>query len=101
MKKVLVFGGSGGLGSTLIEKYNNEKYEFISLSSEDCYIPLQDEEYRYKDHETLANDIITRYNEVINDNDYLKEIANNAREWYVRNIMGSNFTKNLIKQLEL
>jgi hypothetical protein len=70
-------------------------YHYISV---DCEF---DETYRYKNPEQLANLVIKKYNEVINNDDLLKYISNNARNWYLKNITYPNITNNLIKILDL
>ena len=60
-----------------------------------------DNTFRYKEPELLADKIIERYNQVIDDNILLNEISKNAREWYLENISGPNVTKKIINILEL
>ena len=70
-------------------------FHYISV---DCEF---DQTYRYKNPELLADKIIERYNQVINDDDYLKFISNNARDWYIKNASGPNITNKIIDTLEL
>lgn len=70
-------------------------YHYISI---DCEF---DETYRYKSPELLADNIIKRYKEVINNEDYLEQIANNARKWYIDNISHPNITDKILNTLEL
>lgn len=56
---------------------------------------------RYKNPELLADKIIQRYNEVIDDDVLLNEISKNAREWYLENISGPNITNKIINILGL
>lgn len=60
-----------------------------------------DPEFRYKNPDQLAKKIISRYKEVINDDDYLKEVADNAHQWYVNNITTPNITNKILKALDL
>jgi hypothetical protein len=70
-------------------------YHYVSI---DCQF---DETYRYKNPDILADRIIERYQEVINDQDYLEQISNNARKWYIDNISHPNITNKILKALEL
>lgn len=70
-------------------------YHYISI---DCEF---DENYRYKNPELLADKVIKRYHEVINDQNYLEQISKNARKWYIDNISYPNITKKIIDILEL
>ena len=60
-----------------------------------------DNTFRYKEPELLADKIIQRYNEVITDDSLLKEISDNAREWYIRNASGPNITNKIVNILGL
>lgn len=60
-----------------------------------------DSEFRYKNPEQLATKIITRYREVIQDDEYLKQVASNAHQWYINNITAPHITNKLITALEL
>lgn len=55
-----------------------------------------DEKFFYKNPDKLADDIKTRYYEVIHDDILLQTISNNAREWYLENAAGPIITS-LIK----
>lgn len=70
----------------------------IHYISVDCEF---DENFRYINHEKLAHDIINRYHEVKDDNEFLNEVVNNARNWYIRNISEQNITQKIIESLEL
>lgn len=70
-------------------------YHYISV---DCEF---DETYRYKNPEELAERIIKKYREVINDVDQLKEISINARNWYISNVTYPNVTSKILKALEI
>lgn len=58
-----------------------------------------DETYQYRKPEELAHKIISRYQEVINDNKLLINIANNARKWYIDNITAPNITNTILSAL--
>lgn len=58
-----------------------------------------DNNFRYKHPEKLANDIIERYEEVIHDEKFLNEISSNAREWYLRNLVGPTVSHKIINSL--
>lgn len=60
-----------------------------------------DDTFRYKNPELLADRIIQRYKEVIDDDILLNEISKNAREWYLENISGPNITNKIINILGL
>lgn len=60
-----------------------------------------DSNFKYKNHEQLANNIIKRYYEVIDDDVFLNEVVNNARNWYIRNISSEYITNKIIESLEL
>lgn len=60
-----------------------------------------DDTFRYKNHEKLAMNIMKKYDMVINDNEFLNEIKNNANQWYIKNIASKNITNKLIEILEL
>lgn len=59
------------------------------------------EDFRYKEPDKLANDIVSKYKEVIEDDDLLNQISINARKWYIDNITYPNITNRIIKSLEL
>ena len=48
-----------------------------------------------------AEDMIQRYREVVDDDDFLKEVARNGKEWYDRNIKYPNIVDNLIKLIDI
>lgn len=48
-------------------------------------------------HEAVADAIMTRHCEVINDDEFLHNIADNARKWYIRNCSDSAIVHNLIR----
>lgn len=87
---------------TIRPKYAIETY--IPLIPDYHYIsvdPEFDESFKYKNHDKIADKIIKRYNETINDDEYLKYIANNARKWYNDSIVYPNIIENIIKSLDL
>ena len=47
-------------------------------------------------HEEVADAMLARHKEVVNDDVFLKEIADNARDWYIRNCAEPNIVNNLI-----
>jgi len=57
--------------------------------------------FRYKEPEKLASKIVARYHEVINDDKLLKEVAINARKWYIDNITAPNITNTIITAVGL
>jgi len=52
-------------------------------------------------HEAVADAMLERHKEVVNDNAFLKSIADNAREWYIRNCSDPNIVHNLIRIADL
>lgn len=52
-----------------------------------------DDKFKYSNPEKLSDDIKKRYYEVINDSDFLQEVSNNAREWYLENATGPRITE--------
>jgi hypothetical protein len=58
-----------------------------------------DEQFKYKNPEKLANNVIDRYNEVVNDDKFLSTIANNARNWYIRNNSSEYITDKILESL--
>ena len=60
-----------------------------------------DDMFRYKNPEQLATDIVNRYNEVINDDELLSSVVNNARNWYIKNISSENITNKIMESLGL
>ena len=44
-----------------------------------------DKSFKYSNPEKLAGSIVKRFMEVKDDDDFLKEVSSNARDWYVRN----------------
>lgn len=72
-------------------------YHYISVKINDCI----DERFRITNPTEVANRIIKKYDEVINDLTYLSNIADNARQWYVNTISYPNIVNNLLVQLDL
>lgn len=60
-----------------------------------------DNEFRYKNPDTLAQRIAQRYRDVINDTEYLNKVADNARKWYIDNITSPTITDSIIIALDL
>lgn len=117
-KLVLSIGGGGGavcgdfcfreldmfgLGIPVIRpKYITEvsdplipDYHYVSVEAE------FDSEFKYANPELLADRIIEKYLDVINDDNRLNQISSNARQWYIKNISSLGITTNLINLLEL
>jgi len=70
----------------------------VHYISVDCEF---DDVFKYKNQDVLADKIIKRYNEVIDDDVFLDCIRENAREWYLRNSSGPNITNKIINILGL
>jgi hypothetical protein len=60
-----------------------------------------DTTFRYQNPQELANKIVSRYKEVINDDRLLQEVAYNARKWYINNITSPNITTTILNTLQL
>lgn len=60
-----------------------------------------DDLFKYSNHKLLAQQIASRYDEVINDIEFLNYISGNAREWYCRNVAPPSITEKIITLLEL
>jgi hypothetical protein len=95
-----------GLGIPLIRpKYAVESPE--PLIPDFHYIAVDaefDSEYRYKNHELLAERIVNKYKEVQTRTDkleYLDFVRKNAKEWYDKVVSYPNITNNIIKALNL
>jgi hypothetical protein len=58
-------------------------------------------DYRYANPEELSKRIATRYREVINDDELLEFVKNNAKNWYENNISYPKITYNILKLLNL
>ena len=121
-KLVLCFGGGGGyscgdfcfrdvemfgIGIPIIRpKFNirttNElipNVHYISVDIDDCL----NAEFRIKKEYEIdvANRIASTYKKYINDEDFLKYIAKNAKEWYDNNMTYPTIVNNVIKSLDL
>lgn len=70
-------------------------YHYISVEAE------FDSQFKYKNPEQLAKAIAKRYREVIDDTDYLLEVGDSARSWYIRNIASPNILNILTAALNL
>jgi len=92
-----------GLGiPTIRPQYAIDSY--IPLIPNHHYISVDtefDEKFRYKHPEKLAQRIADRYQEVIDDEDYLKYIADNARNWYIETLHSTKITKHIKESLGL
>lgn len=60
-----------------------------------------DNDFKYANPEELSQRIAKRYLEVIQNSSILDTVADNAKQWYTRNLAESNITNNLIKTLQL
>jgi hypothetical protein len=117
-KLALCFGGGGGYSCGDLCLRDIEMYGMgiptirprIEVETDDPLIPDVhyisvdcefDDRCRYIENEELSEKIIKRYHEVINDDKYLKEIASNARNWYIKNASGPNITNTIIRVLSL
>ena len=60
-----------------------------------------DNTFRYKQPNKLADRIVARYREAINNSKLLTEVAYNARKWYVDNITQPQITKTIITAVQL
>lgn len=60
-----------------------------------------DNEFRYKNPEQLAQRLAQRYREVINDTEYLNQVARNAKDWYNKNITSPGITNSILSALDL
>jgi len=70
----------------------------VHYISVDCEF---DSTFKYQTQDVLADKIIERYNEVIDNDEFLDYIRDNARSWYIRNASGPNITYKIIDILEL
>jgi hypothetical protein len=84
-----------GMGiPTLRKKYQIELYD--PLIENVHYISYDEDEDLKKE----AKNIIDRFNSVINDNEFLSYISNNAKEWYNRNISSDAIIKTTFNRLD-
>jgi len=60
-----------------------------------------DSEYKYMNPDALSKNIATRYREVINDDELLNFVKDNAKKWYENNISYPKITYNILKALDL
>jgi len=92
-----------GLGiPTIRPKYAIQPW--IPLIPDYHYISIDvdfDERFKYKNHEAISEKIAKRYNEVINDDDHLKYISDNARQWYMSVLSYPVVINNIINSLSL
>lgn len=71
-----------GLGNVLLRtKFVVEFHE--PLVPDYHYVAIDFDDY--KDHKTLADKFIAKYNQIKDDKPFLEFIGNNARAWYLRN----------------
>ena len=84
-----------GMGiPTLRKKYQIELYD--PLIENVHYISYDEDE----DLDKEAKNIINRFNSVINDEEFLSFISNNAKEWYNRNISSDVIIKTTFDRLD-
>jgi hypothetical protein len=83
-----------GLGTTLFRtklttKFHNElipDYHYVSVDFSDYEIPIIYSTHPYPGYwEELSERIIQRYEQVKDDHEYLKFVAENGRKWYLEN----------------
>jgi len=81
----------------IVENYEPliPNFHYISVNAE------FDDKYRYINPEKLSEQIALRYREVINDNEFLNFIKNNAKTWYENNIAYPKITYNILNGLDL
>jgi hypothetical protein len=84
-----------GMGiPTLRKKYQIELYD--PLIENIHYISYDEDEDLNKE----AKNIINRFNSVINDDEFLSYISNNAKDWYDRNISNNVIIKTTFNRLD-
>lgn len=92
-----------GLGiPTIRPNYAIEFY--VPLIPNVHYISIDaefDEKFKYKNQEKLAQEFAKRYTQVIKDDEYLKYIADNARQWYVDVLHHTKITNHVKESLGL
>jgi len=117
-KLALCFGGGGGwscgdfcfrdiemyglgiptIRPTYVVESDDQLLPNVHYVAVDCEF---DDVFKYKNQDILADKIIQRYHEVIDDDKFLNYIRDNAREWYMRNASGPNITHKIINTLGL
>jgi hypothetical protein len=84
-----------GMGiPTLRKKYQIELYD--PLIENIHYISYDEDEDLNKE----AKNIINRFNSVVNDDEFLSYISNNAKDWYDRNISNDVIIKTTFNRLD-
>ena len=84
-----------GMGvPTLRKKYKIELYD--PLIENVHYISYDEDE----DIDKEVQNIINRFNSVVNNDDFLSHISNNAKEWYDRNISNDVIIKTTFNRLD-
>ena len=71
-------------------------YHYIMIPREHAYM-----EFDKNGHQGVANLIISKYNEVKNDDEFLKFISRNQREWYDKNMRWQKSAELVINKLKL
>ena len=71
-------------------------YHYIMIPREHAYM-----EFDKNGHQGVANLIISKYNEVKNDDEFLKFISRNQREWYDKNMRWPKSAELVINKLKL
>jgi len=66
-----------------------------------CDIDLDPYTLWTTDHQRTANQIYDRYLEVIEDDEFLTYISNNAREWYLRNMTEPAVVNNILPLIKI
>ena len=71
-------------------------YHYITIPREHAYL-----EFDKNGHEGVTNLIISKYNEVKNDDEFLKFISKNQRDWYDKNMRWPKSAELVINKLKL
>jgi hypothetical protein len=92
-----------GIGiPTLRPRYAVENYSKLIPNKHYIAVDLDfDENFGYKNPKYSAQLVYERYKEVINDDEFLKYVAINAREWYIDNLTYPSIINNIMHSLKL
>jgi len=86
-----------GLGNVLLRtKFVTQFHE--PLIPDVHYVAVDVE--NFKDHKTIADKLISKYNEIKDKPDFLDFVGKNAREWYLRNGCSSGNADILLKIID-